>query len=116
MIMEPTFKYTLSFRLDFYDEFNGYSEYIAPKTKADFYSFDDVLYETLKVIYNSMGLKLHSVAWTEVALTPENIEMLLEKFSELKEKRIAYPGAGHIYEELSESSVTECEWFSIHVP
>jgi len=114
--MTPNFKYTLTFRLDFYEEFNDYNKYIAPKTRADFYSFDDVRYETLRVIYNSMGLKLHSVAWTEIELTPENIEILLEKFSELKEKRIAYPGAGHIYEELSEASVTECEWFSIDVP
>jgi len=114
--MSQNFKYTLSFRLDFYDEFNGYSEYIAPKTRADFYSFDDAQYETLRVIYHSMGLKLHSVAWTEVELTPKNIEMLLEKFAELKERKIAYPSAGHIHEELSKALVPECEWFSIDAP
>lgn len=109
----PTFKYILSFKLDFYDEFSSYEEYITPKKRSDFNSFDDVRYETLRSIYNSMGLKLYSVAWTEIELTPKNIQMLLEAFKELKEKRVAYPSAGHIYETLSEESVTESEWFSI---
>ena len=109
----PTFKYILSFKLDFYDEFSSYEEYITPKKRSDFNSFDDVRYETLRSIYNSMGLKLYSVAWTEIELTPKNIQMLLEAFKELKEKRVVYPSAGHIYETLSEESVTESEWFSI---
>jgi hypothetical protein len=111
--MMPTFKYILSFKLDFYDEFSSYEEYITPKKRSDFNSFDDVRYETLRSIYNSMGLKLYSVAWTEIELTPKNIQMLLEAFKELKEKRVVYPSAGHIYETLSEESVTESEWFSI---
>ena len=113
--------YSLSFRLDFYPDWQGYKTFrdsVDAKLDKTHYSLSEMEFErkNRKEIYNSLGLKLYSHAWAETNLDDSVADRMLKLLEELESKRIGFLGSGFLTERLAQEEMGNAQWFVIFPP
>lgn len=111
------FSYSLTFRLDFFDDRTGLWGFLSPKRYIDFsdigVSGEEVYRRVRRHIYHMYGLKLFSGAWTEVELNQATIAKLTDMFATLKAGHVGYIGSAGLREAVRPEAVETLEWFVI---
>lgn len=113
--------YNLDFTISFFEDWSELKKFIIPKypfiydvywgniqAKMDFEK------DTLKKIFNSYGLKLYSLAWTNTILDIDVANKILNLSNELAQKRIGYIDKGMLCEKIENTESKEIAWYKVY--
>jgi hypothetical protein len=114
----PVSRYDLTFRVDFLPGWEHYRplEWGATITAEECLEQQERERQARQRIYNSFGLKLFSLAWATVSLTPQRAEKLGQVIADLVRRNVACLGSGQLYEMFTPEEEEACEWFLIDAP
>ena len=112
-------KLHLDFRIDFYDDWEGYKEFEKSvdselERTSRILAKMDFEEQKRKKIYNSHGFKYFSGVWSEIELNDISAKRIMKMVEGLKSAHIGYLGSGILIEKLTEGEMEESEWFMIY--